>query len=554
MKFLILVLLVGTLGNVLPNPREYVIQLTGDDADPVKFAQDIKTLRYLGPVGQLEGYYRFQVVSGESSLRLRHALDTDARVAFAEQQIPRWQSKREVSASPTDPLFQQQWHLAMVNAQSTWKTFNATGKGVTIAIVDDGLQHTHPDIKDRYSASASHDFNEGDADPLPSADDSHGTSAAGVAAATCFNTVCGCGVAPNATLAGIRLIASSVSDYQEALGLSYQSNVNDIYSNSWGPADDGEAFDGPKRLVLETFARYAHVGRNGKGTIWVWAAGNGAHVGDHCGADGYVQSPYTVAIGALGPDGKRSFYSETCAALLAVAPSSSSRSSGPSITTTDLNGKCTDKFGGTSSACPLAAGIISLMLQKNPSLSWRDVQMLIAKHSQVVDATAPDWSRNSRGFRHSHQYGFGLMEAGELVRAAQQWTLSPPQKGFSSGKILVAHQLAADGTPTCASHRFIRSGIGFVEHVLVRTYIRHPRRGQVRIRLKSPEDVTSVLLDARPPDEKVMNGQGILFSSVRHFGESSGDGEWIICVEDAVPNDNYSNGTFDAFEVAIFGH
>ena len=555
MTLLLLLLLALSLvcvvdANAPAQPREYILQLA-DGADPIAFAEETKSLQYLGPVGQLEGYYRFQVLGDKpaTSLRLRHTLDTDARVLFAEQQVPRVFVRRTIQ----DPLYAQQWHLPLVEAYQAWVGLNATGAGVSIAIVDDGLQHTHPDIVARYSAAQSHDFNDGDADPTPNPDDSHGTSAAGVAAATCNNTVCGCGVAPRATLAGIRLIAGGVTDYDESVGLSYQTNANDIYSNSWGPSDDGQHFEGPHRLVLETFARYASVGRRGRGTIWVWAAGNGAHVGDNCGADGYVQSPYTIAIGALGSDGKRAFYSESCAALMAVAPSSGARGT-PAITTTALQGQCTEKFGGTSSACPLAAGVIALMLQKNPQLTWRDVQVLIAKHSVVIDATASDWSRNSRGFRHSHQYGFGLLKAPELVQQASTWTSLPTQLGFSSGRITVSHTVAADGTPTCASHRFIRSGITFVEHVLVRVYARHPRRGQLRIRLKSPEGVTSVLLDARAPDEFPWVTGGLLFTSVRHFGESSGDGEWILCVEDAVPGDAWGPGTLDAFEMAVFGH
>lgn len=548
--YVILLFFSLSLAHVPATPREFVIQLA-QDTDPVKFAEEAK-LTFLGSVGQLEGYYRFQVLH-DSGLKLRHTLDTDARVLYAEQQVPRWHSKRGTSL-PNDPLYAKQWHLQTVNALAAWQGLNATGRGVRIAIVDDGLQYSHPDLSGRYSAQTSHDFNEGDADPSPTGDDSHGTSAAGVAAATCNNTVCGCGVAPLASVSGIRLIAGAVSDYEEALGLSYQPHENHIYSNSWGPQDDGQHFDGPHRLVLETFARYASYGRNGRGSIWVWAAGNGAHVGDHCGADGYVQSPYTIAVGALGPDGKRAFYSESCAALLTVAPSSGARGAA-AISTTDLNGRCTEKFGGTSSACPLVAGIVALMLQKNPQLTWRDVQVLIAKNGQVVDATAQDWSRNSRGFRHSHQYGFGLLYAADMAQVAEQATLLPAQRGFSSGRINVQHTIPGDGSPVCASHRFIRSGITFVEHVLVRVFARHPRRGQVRIRLKSPEEVTSILLDARAPDEQVMgSGQGYLFTSVRHFGESSGDGEWILCVEDAVSNDAYSNGTFDAFEVAVFGH
>jgi hypothetical protein len=79
---------------------------------------------------------------------------------------------------------------------------------------------------------------------------------------------------------------------------------------------------GPGRIVLETFAASAVHGRGGKGSIYVWASGNGAHVGDSCAYDGYASSPYTIAVGAIDDSGKRSYYSEGCPALMCVAPSS----------------------------------------------------------------------------------------------------------------------------------------------------------------------------------------------------------------------------------------
>lgn len=111
----LLLLLSSVLGNAPAQPREFVVQLA-DGADPIQFAEQVKGLTFLGPVGQLEGYYRFQVVS-ENSLRLRHALDTDARVLYAEQQVPRVFARR---VSPIDPLYGKQWHLPLVEAFEAW--------------------------------------------------------------------------------------------------------------------------------------------------------------------------------------------------------------------------------------------------------------------------------------------------------------------------------------------------------------------------------------------------------------------------------------------------
>ena len=66
-------------------------------------------------------------------------------------------------------------------------------------------------------------------------------------------------------------------------------------------------------------------GRGGKGSIFVWAGGDGGRAADSCSCDGYVVSPYTVAISAVAEDGSKPWYAEECPALLAVTPSSGSR-------------------------------------------------------------------------------------------------------------------------------------------------------------------------------------------------------------------------------------
>lgn len=59
-------------------------------------------------------------------------------------------------------------------------------------------------------------------------------------------------------------------------------------------------------------------GRGGKGSIFVWAAGNGGLQHDQCGADGYVNSIYTIAIGAVSQTGKPAYFGEPCPGLMAV--------------------------------------------------------------------------------------------------------------------------------------------------------------------------------------------------------------------------------------------
>lgn len=163
----------------------------------------------------------------------------------------------------TDPLFYSQWHLQMVRGQDV----ATDGGGVQIAIVDDGVQHVHEDLKQNYNGQLSWDFNGKDADPTPAANDGHGTACAGVAAAV-RNHVCGRGVAPGAGIVGLRLIGGLVYDYEEGMAFSHHSDRIRIYSNSWGPEDNGISMDAPGPVALEALKRGFE-----RGNLFVWAGG-----------------------------------------------------------------------------------------------------------------------------------------------------------------------------------------------------------------------------------------------------------------------------------------
>ncbi|MBN3308511.1 FUR11 protease, partial [Amia calva] len=206
-----------------------------------------------------------------------------------------------------------------------WKR-NITGQGVVVTIVDDGVDHRNTDLSRNYDLRASFDLNDhADLahDPLPNTSDeknSHGTKCAGEVAMEANNSFCGVGIAYNAQIGGIRLLDGQVTDALEAACLTYHNNYIDIYSCCWGPKDNGMKFDGPRQLTSRALKDGEEKGRGGKGNIFIWASGNGGLANDHCGADGYVNSIYTVAIGAVTNLGLMTFYSEACSALMAVVP------------------------------------------------------------------------------------------------------------------------------------------------------------------------------------------------------------------------------------------
>ena len=75
----------------------------------------------------------------------------------------------------------------------------------------------------------------------------------------------------------------------------------------------------------------------------------------------------------------------------------------------------------------MAAAIIALTLEANPSLTWRDVQHLIVKTSKPRNLKATDWRTNGMGRKVSHSYGYGLMDTTAMVTEAKKWTLVPTQ-------------------------------------------------------------------------------------------------------------------------------
>jgi kexin len=173
-------------------------------------------------------------------------------------------------------------------------------------------------------AEGSYDFN--DHTPLPQprlSDDTHGTRCAGEISAV-KNDVCGLGVAHTSKIAGVRILSAPISDADEAAALNYGYQTNDIYSCSWGPPDNGKEMDAPEGLILKAMVNGITNGRAGKGSIFVFAAGNGGGVDDQCNFDGYTNSIYSMTIGAVDRKGLHPYYSEMCAAVLAVAPSSGS--------------------------------------------------------------------------------------------------------------------------------------------------------------------------------------------------------------------------------------
>ena len=566
---LLLLFICASLGN-----DEWVVKLDDSKIDPVLFAQR-EGFVYKGPVDYLPP--GFHIFEASSSRKRSVTMGRNEGVMYAKRQEPRFFRTRSVAKTVgniIDPLFSEQWHLEghrhAVDIDHVPAGINGTG--VSIAIVDDGLQHSHPDLVRRYDAVHSWDFNDNDPDPTPTrSEHAHGTAAGGVAVAERNNGVCGSGAAYGARVVGIRLIAGGVTDLVQSQGLSHNAIANvDIYSCSWGPIDDGRSVEGPDALTEGVLAWNTNGkrGRLGKGSIYVWAAGNGRADGDSCAYDGFASSMYVNAIGAIDHHGNRSWYSEGCAALMAVTPSSGAMRG---ITTIDLLGNagytptdCTSSFGGTSSAAPLASGLIALVLQVRPDLTWRDVKHVLAKSAVIVDPMDRDLAprANQRGFRHSYGYGFGALKAPRMIQVARDHKLVPANMSTIRVPMVPTttmdpHTGAISGGEMPFTYQFNMSAhsMNFIEHVELTVQLQHPRRGSVQIVLVSPYGTESIMAPRRPLDDGTQYGvEGWTFTSVRFWGETitaTPNNVWIVRINS---NDARYHGIVTGLALAIHGY
>lgn len=439
--------------------------------------------------------------SGRAVFNVAEAmLEADA-VELCHPEMVRPLGDRHAVAQP----FPQQWHLhatevdrvrveAHAHVAAAWEL--TRGEGTTIAVIDDGFDVDHPEFIGAGKVVTPWDATRKRNDPRPQfRSERHGTACAGIA---CAGGIHGAyGVAPAAKLMPIRL-RSGVGSVDEAEAIKWAVDHGaDVISCSWGPPDGDwtnpedprhdEKVDLPdhSRLALE----YAvTTGRGGKGCTIVWAAGNGDESVDN---DGYASSPMVMAIGASDDRSTRAPYSDRGKALWCVFPSDHKLPSfTPGIWTTDrgagagynpgrsrlgdADGHYTNGFGGTSAACPGAAGVAALVLARNPDLGWQEVRQLLANTCERID-------EDNGGYvdGRSELYGFGRLHAKRAVEAALPIRLDNTVAHRVERNVPIRDRTTARlsiDVPDAATIAALRVDVD----------IQHTHRGDLRVRLIAP--------------------------------------------------------------------
>ena len=397
----------------------------------------------------------------------------------------------------------------------------------------------------------------------------HGTAVAGVAAAS-ENGKGVIGVAPEAQLAGLRLIGSTdpVNNNLDPTGLDIanallhawprpnQLNRNqyiDIFQNSWGPE-----YLRRQPLAMAALEIGAAWGRDGLGSIYVFAAGNEGHFGGNANYNYLANSRQTIPVGAITYKGVNSFYSTPGAPVLVSAYSDEGiQDSDFSIPTTAISEEnwYAKDFGGTSAAAPFVSGVIALMLDANPSLTARDIQYIFAQTAGKIDVDRPGWTDKEVGYDFNSQYGFGAVDPVAAVEAAIDWKSVAAEEQVGYNYLENVLSPIRDGQ-TLTSQIPIYDNIT-VEHVEILFDADHDDWGDLTIKLVSPDGTESLLAEAVPDNPKdtslpqlYSGSKQWIFSSAAHWGESS-LGHWTLEVIDE--NGNQVEGDWNSWNLKIYG-
>lgn len=528
-----------------------------------------------------------------------------------------------VTDNSDDPLYSAQWHLSSgvsgvtdLNIGSIWDI--SRGDGVRVNVVDDGMDITHEDLSPNVASGAGLNFWAGQSgfststtDPSGSYAD-HGTAVSGLIGARDKNGTGVRGVAPRACLAGVNLIANGgATSTQEGTAMAHNSSVTAASNNSWGPTDKLGTLANSSSTWRSSITTGVTSGNGGKGTVYFWAAGNGArsdllgstgYETDNANYDGYANYYGVIAVCGVLDNGTRVYYSEKGANLWVCGFSQTTtyNTNARGLTTTDqtgtngfnarsattssdtsltsfsgsyldyTNGSYTRIMNGTSGATPEVLGVAALMLKANPNLTWRDVKLILAETARQNDSSESHWTTNGgtkiSGGGHYHindRYGFGVVDATAAVQLASTWTnVAAESTAYDSGTVTV-NSAFSNNNSTGASHSIVVSGsaITKVEYVEV-TLTSTGDIGDLQVELTNTAGTSSILAEphncfATTSSTTPLSTCGQTFSawrfgSARHLGESANQ-TWTLKVSDQKASTASSGGTFTSWRLKIYG-
>jgi serine protease len=296
--------------------------------------------------------------------------------------------------SGTDPYRGQQWDFSKINVAAAWT--KSTGSGVTVAVIDTGVDATHPDLAGQVLTGYDEINGTAGATTDPNG---HGTHVAGTIAALTGNGVGVSAIAPDTKILPIRVLGADGSGYMStaANGIVYAADHGaNVINMSLGSEDQDSS--------VSTAITYAR----SKGVVVVAAAGNERQSGSpasYPAADAGV-----IAVAATDSTDTVASYSNQGSYVDVAAPGSSILSTYP--TALASSGYAT--LYGTSMASPHVAAVAALLKAYNPSLTPDQVE-------QALESSAVDLGAAGR----DNDYGYGRIDAAAALAEVTAASSSP---------------------------------------------------------------------------------------------------------------------------------
>lgn len=456
----------------------------------------------------------------------------------------------EITLSPegtycNDPRENKQWYLdgstlspLSIDVYSVWKDY--IGTGVKIGVIDSQIDYTHVELKNAYDKSIDYNFalntNNPIIDPahLPLF---HGTAVAGVISAEANNQVGMVGIASGASLVGLALDYSSDSATDQIVTALNRAAELDVVNNSWSFVSNLADDFGKKPAYGAALEHLASQGRGGLGTSVVFAAGNAGASGSS-NYHNFQNSPYTIAVGAVDPNGCSSSFSSLGANVLISA-------AGRDVYTTALKDRF-DTVNGTSFAAPAVSAAVGLMLEANPELGYRDVQEILAysaRREGLADSArfGDGWRTNGAvnfnggGLHFSDAFGYGFLNVHDAVRLAETWSKQQTYANLSkvTEAVRMNEKLVAGSKDHISVDIDVDQAID-IEHVQLAMDLRWLDTGNLDVYLTSPDGTQVRLVYDLPTVDRIGNVRNFVFDSVASMGEQSA-GTWKLDIYNRNP-------------------
>ncbi|MGD2181239.1 S8 family serine peptidase [Lusitaniella coriacea] len=530
---------------------EITLQFTADlDPDERDALLEPFALQRLRPITGIDNAFIYQLTpqSRENPLKIANRLAGTLNILTAEANII---IRQEALYRPKDELYNQQWYLhhnggrqlapaSHIDAEKAWDITRGV-RSVVVAVADDAIDLNHPDFQGEGKIVAPKDFKGEDFLPLPEyPQESHGTACAGVAVAEETGTGV-VGVAPGCALMPLRTSGFLDDRSIEALFEWAANKGASVISCSWGAASLNFPLSLRQRAAIN---RAATKGRDGKGCVVVFAAGNANRPvngtiyerkwqrnilkGPTKWLSGFAAHPDAIAVSACTSLNQKSAYSNWGKQISVSAPSNnappgmwfqetgfvhtappiSGSLPGLGIFTADRLGRLgyapgnfTRDFGGTSSACPVVAGVAALVLSVNPDLTAQEVKQILQKSTdKIVDRNLDPQLGMQMGTYdqngHSQWFGYGKVNAFKAVGLAQKQQQTSQKVSKYIEKSNERSVAIPDNDSRGAISRIEVRESGILKDIQVMVSLEHDFLGDLEVYLKTPTNRT-ILLQGR---------------------------------------------------------